>query len=272
MKEIQINNENYNKKSKRTGIFTTGIVSVINKIKIALYFTGRNHSGENMEILLKERAKGKSPPLQMCDALSRNMSGEFVTILCNCLAHARRKFVEIVHNFTEECLYVIRILKDVYHYDKIARDEKMSPSERLAFHQKNSAPLMDELKQWIEYQFKENNVEPNGSLGGALQYFLNHWKELTMFLQVENAPLDNNICEQALKKAILHRKNAYFFKTETGALMGDICMSIIETCRLNNINPFDYLVAVQKYNAVVQNDIDGWMPWNYQKSAAYMSG
>ena len=51
----------------------------------------------------------------------------------------------------------------------------------------------------------------------------------------------NNVCEQALKKAILHRKNAYFYKTENGAHVGDLFMSLIHTCELNGVNPFDYL-------------------------------
>ena len=78
------------------GSFTTGVLAVQDERRIALFFTGPKHAGENMAQLLKQRASGLSPPIQMCDALSRNVSKEFETILANCLAHARRNFVDLV--------------------------------------------------------------------------------------------------------------------------------------------------------------------------------
>ena len=66
---------------------------------------------------------------------------------------------------------------------------------------------MDDLKTWLDAQLDQKKVEPNSGLGQAISYMLNHWQPLTLFLRVPNAPLDNNICERALKKAILHRKN-----------------------------------------------------------------
>jgi hypothetical protein len=93
---------------------------------------------------------------------------------------------------------------------------------------------------------------------------LKHWLPLTLFLRVAGAPLDNNICEQVLKRAILHRKNSLFYRTVHGALIGDIFMSLIHTCVLGGIDPFGYLVALQKnYHDVFKNPRN-WMPWNYQ--------
>src|SRR3972149_3080120 len=100
----------------------------------------------------------------------------------------------------------------------------------------------------------------------AIAYMLKHWDPLTLFLRVPGAPLDNNICEQTLKKAILHRKNSLFYKTEHGAFIGDMFMSLIHTCNLGDINPFDYLVALQKHFSAVFKNPGAWMPWNYQAS------
>ena len=69
------------------------------------------------------------------------------------------------------------------------------------------------LKAWLDQQFDERKVEPNSGLGQAIAYMRQHWEKLTLFLREEGAPLDNNICERALKKAILHRKNALFYRT-----------------------------------------------------------
>ena len=154
----------------RRGIFTTGLLSVLGDIKIALFMTGRKHAGENMDILLKERQSDTNPPIQMCDALSRNIPNRFRTILANCLTHGRRKFVELIDSFPQESRYVIRTLANVYHHDKLAKDQNMSGKKRLRFHQENSGPIMDELKTWLHAQMNEKRVEPNSGMGSHILY------------------------------------------------------------------------------------------------------
>jgi transposase len=258
-----------NDKEGRKGTFTTGMLSVADKRRIALFFTGHKHAGENITDLLKERHAGLDPPIQMCDALSRNTSKEFETILANCMAHARRNFVDIAENFPDECTHVIEILGAVYKND--AEAKCMTPSERLMRHQLESGPLMEKLHKGMTVQFEEKLVEPNSGLGKAFSYMLKHWDALTLFLKVEGAPLDNNICEQALKRAILHRKNSLFYKTLHGACIGDLFMSIIHTCRLSKVNPFDYLIALQKHSPEVFKNPQKWLPWNYKDEASVLS-
>jgi hypothetical protein len=252
----------------RTGIFTTGIISKVVDHVIALFFTGHKHAGENLFDLLQHRSAELGPPIQMCDALSRNVPEELRTILANCLAHGRRRFVDVAGSFPEECLHVLEILKDVYRNDAIARDRKMSPQERLLFHQAESGPRMAELQAWMAAQIEQRKVEPNSGLGEAIAYMRKHWNELTLFLRVPGAPLDNNICERALKKAILHRKNSYFYRTENGAHVGDLFMSLIHTCELNGANPFHYLTELQKHARELAAAPADWMPWNYLRTLA----
>jgi hypothetical protein len=254
--------------SERKGIFTTGILSIVNDHKVALFFTGRKHAGENLADLLQQRHSGLSPPIQMCDALSRNTSDAFKSILANCLAHGRRKFVEVALNFPEQCRYVIETLAQVYKNDQIAKEQDMTADQRLHFHQSKSGPLMDDLKTWLNDQLDQKKVEPNSGLGQAISYMLNHWKPLTLFLRVPKAPLDNNICERALKKAILHRKNALFYKTENGARVGDLFMSLIYTCNLAGANPFDYLTKLQKHSSELADHPEKWLPWNYKTASS----
>jgi len=261
-------NNNAQDQSERKGIFTTGIVSTTNNQQIALFYTGRKHAGENLADLLQQRHSDRSAAIQMCDALSRNTSEAFKTILANCLAHGRRKFVEVALNFPEPCRYVIETLAKVYQYDEMAKEQNMSADERLHFHQIKSGPLMDDLKTWLDDQLDQKKVEPNCGLGQAISYMLNHWEPLTLFLRVPKAPLDNNICERALKKAILHRKNALFYKTENGARVGDLFMSLIHTCNLAGVNPFDYLTVLQKHSADLAEHPEKWLPWNYNNPSA----
>jgi hypothetical protein len=253
---------------QRAGIFTSGIVSMEQKRQIALFFTGNKHAGENLCDVLARRAKELGAPIQMCDAQSANTSGDFETILAYCLVHARRKFVDVANSFPEECEFVINLLGEVYENEAQAKKRRLDPEQRLRFHQDSSGPVMDQLKEWLEEQFTERKVEPNSPLGQAIDYMRKRWEELTLFLRVPGAPLDNNRCERVLKKAILHRKNAYFFKTLGGARTGDLFMSLIHTAELCGASPFDYLVALQRHASAVAEDPTAWMPWNYTAALA----
>ncbi|MBT8439140.1 MAG: transposase, partial [Gammaproteobacteria bacterium] len=115
--------ENKESSPTRKGMFTTGIVSIVGGRKIVLFLSGRQHAGENLERVLAGRAAHLQTPLQMCDALSRNSSGEFDTILAYCLVHARRNFIDSAMNFPEECEYVINTLAEVYRFDAEAKEQ-----------------------------------------------------------------------------------------------------------------------------------------------------
>lgn len=256
---------------ERTGQFTSGIVSTRQGQRIAMFFTGRKHAGENFARVLAHRAAESAPPIQMCDALSRNLPKlprKLEIIVGYCLAHGRRRFVNVVPSFPEPCRYVLEALGQVYGYDAQAEEQGLSPEERLRFHQKHSQPVMKLLHAWLMAQFDEKKVEPNSGLGEAMGYLLKHWERLTLFLRQAGAPLDNNICERALKKAIRHRKNSLFYKTENGAGVGDLFMSLIHTCELNDANPFDYLTELQKHAEELARHPAAWMPWNYGQTLA----
>ncbi|MFQ5515852.1 MAG: IS66 family transposase [Myxococcota bacterium] len=259
------------KPDERTGLFTSGIVSTGAGRRIALFFTGVQHAGENLSDVLARRGAELSTPIQMCDALSRNTTGEFETILAHCIAHARRRFVEVADSFPDECRHVLETLREVYKNDAVAREEGMSPEERLRFHQAESSALMNGLEQWCREQIDERKVEPNSGLGEAIGYMRKHWQELTLFLREPGAPLDNNLCERALKKAILHRKNSLFYRTENGARVGDLFMGLIHTAELNGVDPFDYLVTLQRRHREVARDPGEWMPWNYRTTLARLA-
>jgi transposase len=253
---------------KRTGTFTSGIVSIIGAWRIALFFTGPKHAGENIGEVLKRRDRGLPAPIQMSDALSRNtpkLEG-ITTLLAYCLAHGRRHFVEVAENFPQECRHVLEALGSVYHNDALAREQHLSPEDRLLFHQEHSGVVMKALQQWMKAHLAEHRTEPNSGLGKAISYLLKYWAKLTLFLSQPGAPLDNTIVERALKKAILNRKNAMFYKTLNGARTGDLFMSLIYTCELNGANPFDYLTELQRHCAELSACPSAWMPWNYRET------
>lgn len=256
---------------ERTGVFTSGIVSVGRDWKIALYFTGGLHAGENIADVLKQRRTELPSPIQMCDALSRNvprLSSGVEILLANCLAHGRRQFVEVAENFPNECRYVLEMLGQVYGHDAEAQQRGLTPDERLRLHQDRSGPVMDQLYGWLEAQLAERRTEPNSGLGHAIMYLLRHWEPLTLFLRKAGAPLDNNIVERSLKRAVLHRKNALFYRTLNGAQAGDLFMSLIHTCQLCGADSFDYLIELQRHAQELAACPTEWMPWNYRETLA----
>jgi len=252
------------KDEERTGIFTSGIISTTEEHQIAVFFTGTQHAGENLSDVLAQRAAELAPPVQMSDALSRNTPGDFETLVANCNAHARRRFVDVADSFPDEVRHVLEELRKVYKNDAVARKQAMSPEQRLRFHQQQSGPVIKALKKWLKAQLKERKVEPNSGLGEAIGYMLKHWDKLTLFLRVPGAPLDNNICERALKRAIQHRKNSLFYKSENGARVGDMFMTLIYSAELNDADPFDYLVTLQRHADEVAKSPGDWLPWNYR--------
>ena len=254
--------------TKRTGMFTTGLVVQVGAHTICLYYSGRDHAGENLQRLLLQRQADLGKPLVMSDALSRNEANENELIRCHCLAHGRRQFTDLEEVFPLECQVVIEALKQVFDHEDEAREQQLDSQARLAYHQAVSRPIMDGLKQWLQKQVEDRLVEPNSSLGKAMAYMQTHWEKLTRFLSIPGAPLENNLVERALKLFIRQRKNSLFFRTEHSAYIASVITSLIATCFYAGVNALDYLVALQDHRREVVADPAAWLPWTYAASRA----
>ena len=252
------------KEPKRTGIFTSGIVGKLEGHCVSLFFTGRNHAGENLSKVLDQREGQRSAPLHMCDGLAQNDPKGHVTVEAQCAVHARRNFVELENSFPQECRRVVESFSAIYRVEAEAKAAGLSPEQRLREHQVRSGPVMEELRAWFTELIDGRKVEPNSGLGGAIAYRQKRWTELTQFLRIPGAPIDNNEAERILKRCILHRKNSLHYRTNRGARVGDLFMSLVETCRSNRVNPFEYRMAVVRNAAVAKTDPGRWMPWNFQ--------
>jgi len=251
------------KDPQRTGTFTSVIIAVLSSgVKIGLFFTGWKHAGENLDKLLKERPEDLPDPIQQCDALSSNIPKNSKTQVSNCLAHLRRKFYELLELWPREVTWMIGQFASIFVNEKSAPED---PQKRLEWHQKKSRPMMESIENYCEGLIKNKKVEPNSSMGKAIAYLKNHWEGFNLFLSVPGVPLTNNVAERIIKRAVLNRKNSYFFRNETGAKIADILMSIMETCVLNHVNPYNYLIAIQQYQQDVRQNPELWLPWVYEK-------
>jgi hypothetical protein len=181
-------------------------------------------------VLAKGEA-GLEKPLAMSDALSsKEVANAAAGIRCHCLAHGRRTFSDLEDVFPHACQVVLAVLSQVFDHDEQARQEQLSPAARLTYHQAQSQPLLDGLKQGLDTQIAAHLVEPHSALGKALGYLQRHWVTLTRFLSVPGAPLDNHLAERALKLFIRQRNNAPFYTSEHSASIASVRTSLIAPC------------------------------------------
>jgi hypothetical protein len=257
------------KPKARTGMHTTALAVQVGEHTAILYYSSRHHAGENLQVLLDKREAGLQKPLAMSDALSSNEGGDASRLIrCHCLAHGRRKFSDLAEGFPYECQVVLEVSRQVFDHDEQARKEQLSPEARLAYHQAQSQPLMDELKRWLNQQREDHLVEPNSARGKAIAYMQSHWETLTRFLTTPGAPIDNSLAERALKLFIRQRKNSLFYKSPHSASIASVLTSLIATCLYAGVNALEYLVALQEHRREVLADPAAWLPWVYASSRA----
>lgn len=243
---------------------TTAIVSKTNDHTICLHYTGFDQAGENLAKILVHRSDGQGPPIQMCDALAANFCPEFITLLGNCLDHARRQFYDFDVLYPSEVNCILSRLSDVYGFDAEAKRLGLDDEERLTWHQMYSAPVIGEL--WLCIKSLKQALMPNSDLVRPLNYLLKHWDELTLFLRVAGAPLSSAEVERLIKRCIRHRKNSLHYKTLRGARFGDLMMSLIQTCRYEQVSAHDYLTALCCHADLVVKEPENWLPWNYHEA------
>ncbi|GAB5390424.1 MAG: IS66 family transposase [Alphaproteobacteria bacterium] len=182
--------------------------------------------------------------------------------LVYCWAHARRKLVELTrtgpHSVAEEG---IRMIADLYHIEAGLKGQ--SPADRLAARQAHSKPVLEEFQAWLTRNRARSSTK--SPLGGALKYIANHWDGLSRFVNDGQLDLDNNPVERNIRPIALTRKNALFAGHDTGAQNHAMLASLIETCKLNAINPQAWLTQTLTAlaNGHKQSDILDLMPWQF---------
>jgi transposase len=188
---------------------------------------------------------------------------------CGCLAHVRRKFFEA--SIKEPAANrVLELIGAIYRIEHQAREQGIVRTQaHLELRQARSAPLMDTLKQYLEEQ-RPHHL-PKGPMGRAISYALNQWDALTQFLTDARIPPDNNRSERALRVVALGRKNFLFVGHKRAGENLAILYTLVGSCELNGINPYDYLVDVlQRVATHPASQIDDLLPdrWRPEQARA----
>lgn len=251
----------------KKAVHSTAIISEHASHKIYLFSTNTKTAGAELKSLLESR-DSSDDFMTMSDASSSNFYELDESLLCKwiialCLAHSRRRFVELMEDGADEIKFVLAVMGQAYHHERYCKQNKLSDEARLAYHQKHSKPIMEGMKVWLNNQLLYRSVEPNSALGEAIIYLLKYWHGLTQFYRAPGALLDNNLCEQAIKVFIRYRKNSLFYRTPYSAGVGNAMMSVIHTAAQAGANVFDYLNKLQDYSDLVNESPEDWLPWNY---------
>lgn len=187
--------------------------------------------------------------------------------LAACWAHTRRKFYDVAQAtgspIAEEAL---RRIRDIYMIETDVRGQ--SPPHRLAARRNRSKPLVSALRTWLEAQLA---LIPGASeLAKAIRYALSRWDGLTRFLNDGRIEMDTNPVERAIRPVSLGRKNHLFAGSDGGAQRWAVVCSLVETCKLNNVEPYAYLTDVlqRMVDGHPVNRLDELLPWNWKVEIA----
>jgi len=251
----------------RTGVYSSGLIAELNNgHEIVLFETSLGHAGEHLDSILKFRPPGLPPPLTMSDALSSNLVTALGIKAAHCNAHARRQFYDIESLYPDEVNWVLEMYAKIWEADDEAKEKKLNPEQRLAYHQQHSLPVMEAIRDWCEAKMAADDFEEHSALGKAIKYFLRHYDRLILFCVEPGALIDNNRMEEKLKIVIRGRKTTHFYKTANGAGVANVLISLIATAYGAGENVYDFLMALQKNKQHVKSNPANWMPWNYKNA------
>lgn len=187
--------------------------------------------------------------------------------LVHCWSHLRRRFVKLARNSKSLIAEAaVRHIAQLYATEAMIRGS--TPDIRLAARREHSLPVVAALKPWFEKQL--SMISSGSTLAEDIRYALNHWQELTRFLEDGRLELDTNPVENAIRPVCLTRKNALFAGHEVGAENWALLASLIATCKLNDVNPAAYIA--ETLEAIIDGHphsrIEDLMPWRFRKASS----
>jgi len=257
----------------RTGCHTTCVIAVSDDDHAAvLFFTGIQHTGEVMDLILANRDATLPPPIFMGDCIASNTVSSAVVLYAACNAHAVRRFKELTESYPEHTNYVLERYRSIFEHDDVCKEEGFTPEERRDYHQEHSRPLLREITEYGEDLFEARAVEPNSDLGGAFEYVISNERRLSAFARHPHAPLDNNWCERTIRICVRLRETSHSFRNAIGAGVADVILTVGGTAMASGINLFHYFVAAQRHADDVRANPQEWVPWRYQARLAHLTG
>lgn len=187
-----------------------------------------------------------------------------ITVL-NCMAHARRKFVEALENDKARSEYALGLFGQLYAIEQKIKDEGLTGDAVLQLRQQKAVPILETLQKWMIEEYPK--VLPRSPIGAAMAYCLPRWKKLSIYTTDAVLNIDNNPVENAIRPVAIGRKNYLFAGSHDAAQRSAMVYSLFATCRLHNINPYDWLKDVlQRMHLYTTDNIEELLPQNWKKA------
>lgn len=187
-------------------------------------------------------------------------------IVLNCMAHARRKFVEALENDKDRSAYALNLFQQLYAIERTIKDEALTGDAVLQLRKQQAVPILQTLQKWMIQEYPK--VLPKSPIGAAIAYSLSRWEKLSIYTTDAILNIDNNPVENAIRPVAIGRKNYLFAGSHEAAQRSAMVYSLFATCRLHNINPYDWLKDVlQRMHLYTTSNIAELLPQNWKKSA-----
>jgi transposase len=165
-------------------------------------------------------------------------------VLAQCWAHSRRYFEQAKELEPEASAIALAYIGKLYEHEAYIRDHNLAGQEKFEYRLKNSKPIVDAIFSWCFEQRQRIDLVKTNKLSVALNYVMKREYELKTFLSDPEVPIDTNHLERALRTIPMGRKNWLFCWSECGAQQVGIIQSLLATCKLHGVNPYEYLVDV----------------------------
>jgi transposase len=219
---------------------------------------GKTHQGylwvyrapvENLVVFDYQPGRSGAGPKKCLKSFSGNLQtdgyevydyfdGKAITLM-HCMAHARRKFDEALGNDKARAEYALTEIQKLYAIERKAKDGNYTHQQRYALRQQEAGPILESLEQWMIKEY--SSVIPKSNIGVAIHYSLQRWKKLRLYITDGKLEIDNNLVENAIRPIAIGRKNYLFAGSHRAAQNAAMLYSFLGTCKINNINPYDWL-------------------------------
>ena len=182
--------------------------------------------------------------------------------LMHCLAHARRKFIEALNSDKDRAAYALELFQQLYAIERTIKEDELTYNNVLQIRQKKAVPILQALKEWMTAEYPK--VLPKSPIGQAIAYCLPRWQKLSIYTTQPWLNIDNNPVENAIRPVAIGRKNYLFAGSHDAAQRAAMVYSLFATCRLHNINPYNWLKDVlQRMHLYTTSHIHELLPQHW---------
>ena len=232
------------------------------KLVLFDYRQGRGREGPN-DILKDYKGYLQTDGYSAYDDFGRRPG---ITLM-HCMAHARRKFSDALENDRVRAEYALGVFQQLYAIERRVKDDVLSEEQILQLRQQEAVPILQALKDWMTAEYAK--VLPKSPIGQAIAYCLPRWEKLSIYATNGNLKIDNNPVENAIRPVAIGRKNYLFAGSHDAAQRAAMVYSLFATCKLHNINPYDWLKDVlERMHLYTTGNIAELLPQNWKKPEA----